>query len=119
MRRASAFLCVAALALTLVAGASAKSFSLVSADVQVQVARDGTLLVDERIQYAFSGPFSGGFRDVALRKGESVTDVRVSEGGKRVPAGRLHGARLLRRGRDLRREADGRPRADRLALPRR
>ena len=53
----------------------------------MQVARDGTLLVDERIQYAFSGPFSGGFRDVALRKGESVSDVRVSEDGNAYRSG--------------------------------
>ena len=38
----------------------------------MQVAKDGTLLVDERITYAFSGPFSGGYRDIPVRKGESV-----------------------------------------------
>ena len=46
----------------------------------VQVARDGSLLVDEVILFEFSGSFSGGFRDVPLRDGESLDRVAVSEG---------------------------------------
>ena len=83
------------MALALAGAAAAKSFTLVQADVGVQVAKDGTLLVDERINYAFSGPFSGGYRDIPVRKGESVGDVPVLEGGRRYRLGRLHRARLL------------------------
>ena len=57
---ALALLGVAVAALALAGAAAAKSFTLLAADVHVQVAKDGTLLVDERIQYAFSGPFTGG-----------------------------------------------------------
>ena len=48
----------------------------------MQVAKDGSLLVDEHITYAFSGPFSGGYRDIPLRAGESIDSVRVSENGR-------------------------------------
>ena len=48
----------------------------------MQVAKDGSLLVDEHITYAFSGPFSGGFRDIPLRDGETIDRVRVTEDGR-------------------------------------
>ncbi len=47
----------------------------------MQVARDGSLDVDERITYAFSGPFSGGYREIPLRSGESIDAIRVTENG--------------------------------------
>ena len=49
MRRYLALLGVAAVALALAGAAAAKSFTLLAADVRVQVAKDGTLLVDERL----------------------------------------------------------------------
>ena len=48
----------------------------------MQVTKDGSLVVDELITYAFSGPFTGGYRDVPLRKGESIDHVQVSEAGR-------------------------------------
>jgi hypothetical protein len=62
--------------------AEAKSFTLPQAQVAVQVATDGSVVVDELITYSFSGPFTGGYRDIPLRPGESVDQVRVSEGGR-------------------------------------
>ena len=35
----------------------------------------------ERIEFAFSGSFQGAFRDIPLRRGESITDVVVLENG--------------------------------------
>jgi uncharacterized membrane protein len=79
--RPSVLAAAALAALALAGTASAKSFTLPQASVTVQVARDGSLLVDEQITYAFSGPFSGGYREIPLRSGESISGVSVSEGG--------------------------------------
>ena len=74
-------LALALLAALVAAGtAGAKSFSLPTADVVVQVARDGGLIVDENIQFAFDGDFSGAFREIPLGKGQSIDQVSVSEG---------------------------------------
>ena len=67
-------------ALALAGDAAAKSFALPAADVTIQVARDGSLLVDEVIVFQFDGSFSGAFREVPLRDGESLDQVAVSEG---------------------------------------
>ena len=61
--------------------ADAKSYSLPAADVAVQIQPDGSLLVQERITFDFSGDFSGAYRDIPLRAGESIDKVGVSEGG--------------------------------------
>ena len=69
------------------------------------------------IQYAFSGPFSGGYREIPLRPGESVSDVVGARERPAVPAGRLHRARLHRRGRAPSASRDlGGQHAHRLAL---
>ena len=81
-RRRSVFLAAALAALAIAGGAEAKSFSLPQADVSIRVAADGAVVVDEHITYAFSGPFTGGYREIPLRSGESVDDVRVSENGR-------------------------------------
>ena len=43
---------------------------------------DGSLLVREQIAFDFEGPFSGAYRDIPLRKGESIDHVLVSENGR-------------------------------------
>ncbi|MBN2112611.1 MAG: DUF2207 domain-containing protein, partial [Acidimicrobiia bacterium] len=45
------------------------------------VESDGSLQVTEQITYSFDGSFSGGYREIPLRPGESIEDVGVSEGG--------------------------------------
>ena len=67
-------------ALALAGDAAAKSFSLPRADVVVQVARDGGLVVAENIAFSYVGDFSGAYRDIPLRDGESLDQVTVSEG---------------------------------------
>ena len=67
--------------------AGAKSFTLPRADVVVQIARDGALLVDENITFRFDGSFTGGFREVPLRRGESLDQVLVAEGDVHYRAG--------------------------------
>ena len=61
------------------APATAKSFSIPEADVTIALQPDGSLLVTERLDFAFSGTFQGAYRDVPLRRGETITDVVVSE----------------------------------------
>ena len=62
--------------------AAAQSFSLPAADVAVQVQPDGSLVVDESITFSFLGSFTGAFREIPLRDGESIDEVGVSEGGR-------------------------------------
>ena len=88
-RAAATLVAIGALAL-LVPGTGAaqeKSYSLPQAVVDVDVASDGSLLVREDITFSFSGPFSGAYRDIPVRRGERVDLVSVSEGGRRYQPG--------------------------------
>jgi len=59
--RSTLALAAAALAALVLTGvAQAKSFDLPQANVAVEVTKDGSLVVDEDITYAFNGSFSGG-----------------------------------------------------------
>ena len=79
-RASAALVLLAALAaLVLPGAAAAKSYSLPQADVQLIVAPDGSLRVEEHITFAFSGPFSGAYRDIPIREGEMIDGVVVSE----------------------------------------
>ena len=71
----------AAAALALPGSARADGFSLLSADVAVDVQPDGSLGVSERIEAAFSGDFHFGYRDIPLRDGESLVLPSVAERG--------------------------------------
>ena len=46
----------------------------------MHIQSDGSLLVREQIAFDFSGDFSGAYRDIPLREGESIDNVGVSEG---------------------------------------
>src|SRR5215203_2044565 len=66
----------------LAAPAQGKSFELPRAAVVADVQPDGSVLVTEEITYDFSGSFEGGYREIPLKDGMSVSDVSVSENGK-------------------------------------
>ena len=72
---------VAVLALVLVPAlaAFAKSYHIASADVTIEVQEDGSLLITERLTYDFDGSFSGAYRDVLLKGGETFELVSVSD----------------------------------------
>jgi uncharacterized membrane protein len=53
----------------------------------VQIQPDGSLSVREEITFDFSGPFSGAYRDIPLRRGESVDAVTVREGSTQYRPG--------------------------------
>src|SRR6478609_1003129 len=86
-RLPSALVAAALAALAITGTAGAKSFSLPEASIAVQVTGNGSLLVDEHITYAFNGSFSGGYREIPLRSGESISDVRVTENGTAYRSG--------------------------------
>jgi uncharacterized membrane protein len=65
--------------------ASARAFGLPSADIQVRVTRDGSLLVAEHI--TITGAFHGANRDIPVRKGETIDHVIVSEQGQKYTQG--------------------------------
>jgi uncharacterized membrane protein len=69
------------------AEAQEKSFDLPRAEVVADVQPDGSVLVTEDITYLFSGSFEGGYRQIPLKDGMSVSDVSVSEGGKEYAPG--------------------------------
>ena len=68
-------------ALALPAVARADGFSLLQADVAVDVQTDGSLGVSERLEVGFSGDFHFGYRDIPLREGESLVNPSVAERG--------------------------------------
>jgi hypothetical protein len=73
MRRLTVPLLALLLVGVLAAPSLAKSYWIDSADSDITVNADGSLSVIERITYEFSGSFSGGYRDIPLRSGESIS----------------------------------------------
>ena len=67
--------------------AQAKFFELRQADVVARVEPNGALRVRERILFDFVGSFTGAYRDIPLREGESIDGVFVSEGSERYRPG--------------------------------
>src|SRR5204862_181568 len=65
--------------------AAAAAYSLPAAEINVRVAPNGALLVDENITIA--GAYHGAYRDIPLRKGESIDRIQVSEQGERYARG--------------------------------
>ncbi len=72
---------------TALAGEEEKSFGLPAADVRVEIKPDGSLRIEEDITFVYSGSFSGAFREIPLRPGESIDDVFVAEAGRMYSPG--------------------------------
>ena len=66
---------------------TAKSFTLPDARLSVDVRPNGALVVDEHLTFFFNGSFTGAFREIPLREGESIDQVFVAEGGRRYAPG--------------------------------
>lgn len=60
---------------------AAKSYQIPSISVLTRVQPDGLLLVDEQIQYRFTGHYSYAFRTIPLLPGEEVSGISISEEG--------------------------------------
>ncbi|MGH2752941.1 MAG: DUF2207 family protein, partial [Actinomycetota bacterium] len=83
MRRMLVTLALVGLALLPAAPARAqKSFSLPEASVDIKVTKSGAVKVTEHLTYSFFGSFSGGYREIPVRAGESIDSISVSEAGR-------------------------------------
>ncbi|MDX6652779.1 MAG: hypothetical protein QOJ38_1560 [Solirubrobacterales bacterium] len=69
------------------AAAQARSADIVDAHVGLRLAKDSSLLVSERLGFDYQGHFEGSYRDIVLRHGERIGDIKVSEGGKAYEPG--------------------------------
>ncbi|HVL65206.1 MAG TPA: DUF2207 domain-containing protein, partial [Actinomycetota bacterium] len=69
------------------APATAKSYTLPNAHIEVQVRNDGSIRVVEHLTYSFSGDFSGAYREIPLRAGEAIDEIGVAEGTTMYGAG--------------------------------
>ena len=56
-----------------------KDYLLGPATVVVRVEPDGSLAVRETIEFVFVGTFTGAYRDVPIRKGESIDRISVTD----------------------------------------
>ena len=67
--------------LTLVSADDDKSYSIPYALIELTVGDSGLLHVDERYDYSFDGQFNGVYRDIPLKSGESIENIRVAADG--------------------------------------
>src|SRR5262249_18169199 len=82
-RRVIALVAALVVFATLPAAAQAKTYALPDANIAVRIQPNGALLVTEKITFLYDGAFSGAYRDIPLRNGESIDRIVVSEGGQR------------------------------------
>ena len=76
-----------ALAALLPATAAARDDRVTEADVSMRLGPDAALLVTERLSFEYEGSFQASYRDILLKKDETITDVSVSEGSRRYQPG--------------------------------
>ena len=69
------------------APAHADSADIVNADVSMRIAKDSSLLVTEELTFDYKGHFEGSYRDIVFRHGEEISNVSVSEDGRRYEPG--------------------------------
>jgi len=58
-----------------------KTYEITDADVEVELQRDGSLVVTEELTFDFTGNFQGAYREFPLNGDAEVTDVVVGENG--------------------------------------
>ena len=68
-------------ALIAVSAADDKSYSISHAYVELTVGSNGLLHVDEIYDYTFQGSYNGVYRDIPLKEGESIENIRVNATG--------------------------------------
>ena len=61
--------------------AADKEYSIVNAIIDLTVQDNGILSVNESYTYSFKGTFNGVYRDIPLKDGESIDDLKVSIDG--------------------------------------
>ena len=58
-----------------------RSYTIDDAIINLTVEKSGLLHVDEAYLYSFDGEFNGVYRDIPLKSGERVRNVKVSAEG--------------------------------------
>ena len=67
--------------LTIASASDDKTYYINKGYIDLTVENNGLLHVDERYDYTFEGTFNGVYRDIALKPGETVENVKVSAEG--------------------------------------
>ncbi len=68
------------MALVAVPTAIAKEYTLPAAHVSARVTSTGAVQVTERLTFDFFGDFTGAYRDIPIRPGETIDHIGVAEG---------------------------------------
>ena len=76
-----AFLIAALLLAMAMVSADDRSYSITHDSIELTVSEDGNLHVRETLSYSFKGEFSGVYRDITLRDGQSISNITVSAEG--------------------------------------
>jgi len=82
---AVAAVAVAALCTATVAHGDFRDYLLGPATIVAQVRPDGSIGVTESIEFNFIGTFTGGYRDIPVRPGETIDQISVSDTGPALP----------------------------------
>lgn len=63
------------------ASAEDHSYSIEHSWIDLTVGSNGLLHVNETLQYSFDGEFSGVYRDITIRDGQNISNIKVSADG--------------------------------------
>ncbi len=67
--------------LSMVSADDDRSYTIDQAIVELTVGSNGLLHVDERYDYSFEGKFNGVYRDIPLKSGESISNIKIAADG--------------------------------------
>lgn len=82
LKKTFMILCVLLILLSTITVVSAEnSYTIGESDIEMYVTDDGMLHVSESYLYNFEGTFNGVYRDIPLKEGESLSNVKVSARG--------------------------------------
>ena len=68
-------------AITVVSADDDRSYTITQAFINLTVENNGLLHVDEQYDYTFDGKFNGVYRDIPLKSGESIENIKVHVDG--------------------------------------
>nr|MBA2523089.1 DUF2207 domain-containing protein [Solirubrobacterales bacterium] len=66
---------------------SDKEYEITDAEVTIELQRDGSLLVHERLPFDFTGSFTGAYRDIPVNGPAEIKNISVFSGGRRYQPG--------------------------------
>ena len=72
---------ILASAVTMVSADDDKSYTIDNALINLTIHSNGLLHVEENLKYSFKGSYNGVYRDIPLKQGESIENIKVSADG--------------------------------------